>query len=236
MRCISIPLALLAGCTFFGGGTGGDDICPATATPDLATAPLRDPGTGQCESFGGGCRGIPYPDWAVCQGSCEGLDEHTCRTTDLCRAIYAGTQRQYVGCWGTAPQSHVTGGDCAAITDPYQCSEHDDCAALFAAAIPPPMQWVGCIAEPLDPGTCDGQVLCRIATPACPPETVAGIAHGCYTGFCIPKAQCSGALDPGTCEPAVCDAIGPACPTGTTAGVANGCYTGYCIPDGACPR
>ena len=84
-----------------------------------------------------------------------------------------------------------------------------------------------------DPGECTGPVTCFHGQPACPTGTVPGILDGCWSGYCIPDNAC-GPKDPGTCEPAVCDAIPPACPANTVPGVKNGCYTGYCIPSSAC--
>lgn len=140
-------LLLVAPACIFSGGGMADDVCPLAA--DISTAPLRDPSTGTCESFGGGCRGIPYPDWAVCGGSCDALGEAACKDTPACRAIYTGTiggSLSYLGCWGTAPQSTLAGVVCANL-DPFQCSQDQDCAAVFAQPIARPMAWVGCIAE-----------------------------------------------------------------------------------------
>lgn len=86
-----------------------------------------------------------------------------------------------------------------------------------------------------DPGACTGDVLCDAIPPACPAGTVAGVLNGCWSGYCIPEADC-GPHDPGTCDPATCTTPAPACPAGTVAGVANGCYTGYCIPASSCPQ
>ena len=244
MRALVLALIATAGC-FSGPGTG-DDICPATA---IATQGLRDPSNGTCEGFGGGCRGIADPDWAVCGGACEAKGEADCRGTAGCRAIYTGrvcppnadcsftTQVAFFGCWGTAPYSHIEGGDCWGL-DPYTCSEHDDCSAVFATQpAQPPLSWASCMPElhPLDPGTCDGLVVCRAAPPACPTGTVPGVTNGCYSGYCIPKNDCNGARDPGTCSGAACGSVGPACPAGTQPGVRNGCWSGYCIPNSACP-
>lgn len=43
---------------------------------------------------------------------------------------------------------------------------------------------------PLDPGACTGEVACDAIAPACPAGTVAGIRNGCWTGYCIPVAEC----------------------------------------------
>jgi hypothetical protein len=231
----ALILFVVPACVFSSNGMG-DDICPLAG--DVAVA-LRDPATGACQSFsGGGCMGVPYPDWAPCHGACDALAEDACQATAGCRAVYTGAiggPLAYLGCWGTAPGMSIEGGDCTTL-DPFTCSEHDDCAAVFAQAKAPPMQWEGCIAEPrrLDPGACDGLITCRAQPPACPSGTVPGVASGCYSGYCIPKTACGGPLDPGTCAGAVCAISSPACPSGTTPGVANGCYTGYCIPDSAC--
>jgi hypothetical protein len=93
-----------------------------------------------------------------------------------------------------------------------------------------------CVAvTPPDPGSCTGAINCNSAPPACPANTVPGIANGCYTGFCIPKTQCGG--DPGTCDGngVMCNIAPPQCPMGTVPGVLNGCWSGYCIPTTSCP-
>ncbi|MBA3541372.1 MAG: hypothetical protein H0T79_17300 [Deltaproteobacteria bacterium] len=93
-----------------------------------------------------------------------------------------------------------------------------------------------CIQIVNEPGECYGELWCDAVPPACPsPATTPGVANGCYTGYCIPVAQC-GPQDPGSCEPAACAVPAPSCPSNTTAGVKNGCWTGYCIPDAACPQ
>jgi hypothetical protein len=232
-RALVIAIAL-AGCTTTGGGD--DQICAETT--DLAIA-LRDPSTGQCQGFDGGCRGIPYPDWAPCNGACDALDEATCEATAHCRAIYTGTAPNltYYGCWGTAPSSSLGGVSCANL-DPYQCSEDDQCAAVFAATpATPPLSWQSCIPEPaaLEPGTCNAGVTCRALPPACPSGTQPGEDGICYTGYCIPTTACGGPIVPGGCAGAVCQVVGPACPSGTVAGTSGGCWTGYCIPISACP-
>jgi len=95
--------------------------------------------------------------------------------------------------------------------------------------------WSECVPDDsADPGSCDGEVSCDALPPSCPDGTVPGIVNGCWSGFCIPLADC-GPNDPGDCyAPVACDMAPPACPEGTTPGVANACYTGYCIPVWAC--
>jgi hypothetical protein len=91
-----------------------------------------------------------------------------------------------------------------------------------------------CVAASTDPGQCTGTITCNGAPPKCPQNTTAGIANGCWTGYCIPNAAC-GNPDPGVCNgPVTCQIAQPACPAGTEPGALNGCWTGYCIPDADC--
>src|SRR5438874_8619804 len=90
MRAAAV-LLVLSGCTlYFGddGGGGGDDQCLGPPAQEL-----RDPMTGQCQAFGGGCGpgGVLEPNWATCGGVCEGLDQTSCGLTAGCREIYVDT-------------------------------------------------------------------------------------------------------------------------------------------------
>lgn len=196
-----VTISGLAGCI-----GNGDDTCAYGAAGKGALAPnyeLRDPSTGVCQPFGGGttcgdpCAPCPatgttdiaQPDWAQCYSSCEGLGETTCLSTSGCRAAYAGST--FYQCWSTAPSGPVEGGDCTTF-DAQECSRHDDCVAHHAAGTPIGA-FQSCAAEPgaqPDPGSCVGQITCTTATPACPTGTIAGQRNGCWTGYCIPYAQC----------------------------------------------
>jgi hypothetical protein len=101
----------------------------------------------------------------------------------------------------------VQGGNCAGL-DAQSCSTHDDCIAIHANAcagdsnsdpLPPDGLVETCLgvfsecageSNSADPGTCYGEVLCDGPVPECPPDTLPGVKDGCYTGFCIPVAQC----------------------------------------------
>lgn len=196
-RALALAFVITTGCI------GGDDSCQYYATGDLAPAyELRDPTTGVCQPFGGGgtcndpCNPCPatgatdiaQPDWAMCYGSCEGLDESTCKATSACRAVYAGDA--FYQCWETAPSGPVEGGDCTAL-GAQECSRHDDCVAHHAAGSPIGT-FTSCGPEGTtqDPGSCVGAVTCTTPEPACPPNTIAGRRNGCWTGYCIPYAQC----------------------------------------------
>ncbi|MBL8626567.1 MAG: hypothetical protein JNK64_34945 [Myxococcales bacterium] len=52
---------------------------------------------------------------------------------------------------------------------------------------------------PDGPGQCNGVVICALPPPACPIGTTAGVAGGCWSGYCIPDSQC-GDPPPATCE------------------------------------
>jgi len=171
--------------------------------PDIAAQEYRDPISGTCQSFGGydcsdpcqPCPGlaegvVAQPDWALCYAQCEGLDENTCKGTPACRAIYEGNNTVFNECWGVAQSGPVQGGNCTSF-DAYECSRHDDCIAIHAAGTPIG-SFLSCAPETSDPnpGSCVGAITCTTPAPACPAGTLAGRANGCWTGYCIPYAQC----------------------------------------------
>ncbi|HLU68346.1 MAG TPA: hypothetical protein VKZ63_18810, partial [Kofleriaceae bacterium] len=199
----------------------------------------------------------PPPTWGYCESQCTGLDELTCIDTAGCRAIYVAGA--FGDCWSTDQNGPIQGGGCAGL-DAYECSRHDDCSAVhgvleafgepeedapefaigigaFESCIP---EKGSCDADPEScepiPGSCEGEAICPMAPPDCPSGTTPGIAGGCYTGYCIPLADCGdGDPDPGLCYAPVDDGQAPpACPEGTTPGIAGGYYTGYCIPLALC--
>jgi hypothetical protein len=91
-----------------------------------------------------------------------------------------------------------------------------------------------CVPISNDPGECTGAITCTTPPPQCPANSTAGIANGCYTGYCIPNADCL-PHDPGLCySTATCNSAPPQCPSGTLPGITNGCWTGYCIPTASC--
>ena len=202
---LAVSLAAGSGCVFF---DDDDDVCANyEATGEVQAYELRDPATGVCTASGGGggctdpcspCalgetdQAQPYQDWAVCNESCEGLAESTCLTTSRCRAAYNGSA--FYQCWGIAPSGPVQGGACNGL-DAYGCSQHDDCVAVHAAGTngSPIGAFMSCASEEGtvgDPGSCVGEINCITGEPACPAGTIAGRLDGCWTGYCIPYAQC----------------------------------------------
>jgi hypothetical protein len=292
---------LLAGCNLYFGGDDQPPPCEGDyAGPNIPAQELRDPSTGQCETFGyGGCDPtntcgctpieVPaMPNWPVCGGACDSLDESDCLNTTGCHAEYTGTACPpnadcttttgitFWTCGGTE-QPTAEGGDCWSLSA-ESCQQHDDCASTYLGGDTGSASFNQCIPEPgvvaqctlpcaygthcevtcppctdpngacpqycvetcepdatTGPGDCTGSITCNDAPPKCPQNTTAGIANGCWTGYCIPDAAC-GKPDPGVCNgPVECALAQPACPAGTEPGAANGCWTGYCIPDADCP-
>jgi hypothetical protein len=203
---IVLVAALAApGCVFF--EDDDDDTCKweATGQPtDIAAYELRDPLTGVCQAFGGGggcsdpCAPCSmagfeeaYPDWGQCYTGCEGLDEGTCKSRSACRAVYEGSA--YHDCWAVGGSGPIQGGGCSGL-DAQSCSLHDDCVAVHAVGTNGAEigSFTSCAAETntTDPGSCVGNITCLAAEPACPSGTIAGRRNGCWTGYCIPYAEC----------------------------------------------
>lgn len=209
----------LTGCELYFGGGGGDD-CLYGGGGDMGGAPapvpgLRNPNTGQCEYYGGGggdvrcdacgiCEPLPAdpvmpPTWGFCESECSYLDEAACLATPGCRGAYLEGFAFYE-CWAVDMSGPIQGGQCAGL-DALECSRHDDCVAVHASDCTSPSdpgglvcgngEFVMCAAEPgADPGQCYGEVLCDSLPPACPPDSVAGIRDGCWTGSCISVTAC----------------------------------------------
>jgi hypothetical protein len=164
LRLVCIA-ALLAGCDlYWGDHSGGDDCLVNEAAPQHVD--LRDPQTGQCQTFGGsacntGCglcdnNGIAVPTWAICMGACEQIkDETQCAATANCHVTRLdGT---FWGCWEVEPTGPVS-GHCATL-DAFSCTSMDSCVGLYTnedkdGTTP---QFVGCTDEqaPPPPAACD---------------------------------------------------------------------------------
>jgi len=160
---IGLVLLPLVGCGLYL-GDDDDDPCAGYdyAEPGIAIPAVgyRDPLNGTCQYYGGGPPYDPYcpagcpcpangggapspgaqiaaPDWAQCDGFCEGLTEGDCKAADSCRAIYgctfdasgACTASTFAGCWGIPPSGPVAGSSCVGL-DAEECSRHNDCSAV----------------------------------------------------------------------------------------------------------
>lgn len=218
-------------CEYFGGGGGGPLPC--------------DPECGPCPAALEESDRAPLPSWGLCESACTGLDEATCQDTTGCRAVYVdpcpdgscGTEATFSECWAVDMTGPIQGGSCEGL-DAYTCSLHDDCVAVHASSCEDgladpgcvPAGFVRCGAEIGGAGSCYDPVVCDEAPPDCPPDTLPGVAAGCYTGFCIPVDQCEAqpacdTLDEMTCvgradcapsyrgSDCTCDATGCTCAT-----------------------
>lgn len=210
-------LTLAPGC-FWVFDDRGDDACdlPLAQETDVAEpAPLRNPETLTCQSFGTGCDPAcgpcplydlsqPIPTWGTCGSACDQLTEGACLADPSCRvvkdakcAIGRLCETDFVGCFPTDQTTDPTVA-CFAAEDGATCSRSNGCVALHRSE-------------------CSG---------------LAATEPQCERTFalCVPEGA-----DPGRChEPATCERLAPACGTSETPGVANGCYTGACIPDDVC--
>ena len=212
LASLTMFLVLTSGCAlvFDDGDDGGDDVCLAGAEPASLPAPQRDPDTLTCQSFGGGCVPecgpcpaialAPVPSWGFCGSTCESLSEIDCAANTGCRVIkdaacaVAGTcATDFVGCFPT-DQFTDPAVDCFAARDGFSCSRSAACTAYHRApqALEPQAvrTFAMCAPEGQTPGTCYGRVVCLRPPPACPAQTVPGVANGCYTGTCIPLDVC----------------------------------------------
>jgi hypothetical protein len=222
-------------CEYFGGGGGGGCGDPCRPCP-----------AGEDE---GGAQ-APAPTWGFCESQCTGLDQATCTETSGCRAIYTSECIEqpcaqppvYAECWAVDMTGPIQGGGCEGL-DATTCSMHDDCAAVHHPVCDGLADALACTVGTFGyctgeggggsvVGSCEGEVLCDGPTPACPDGTTPGIGSFCYTGYCIPLADCDNPNpDPGACyAPVTCEQAAPDCPEGTAPGIDNGCYTDYCIP------
>ncbi len=167
----------------------------------------------------------------TCDGSC-GSGSHCAEECTVCG-----------GGNGTDPKTPCQ--SCSAVCIPDEaCGADMTCPTGYDCAQTCTMAGDGsttcsnlCIPDGSNPGTCTSTgPMCNMAAPACPPNTTPGILDGCWSGYCIPTADC-GPGDPGTCTSTgpMCNMAAPACPPNTTPGITNGCWSGYCIPDAACP-
>lgn len=178
-------------CEYFGDGTVPPFPCDSQCGPCPGTT---EPGVA-----------VPTPTWGFCESFCTGLDEATCLATAGCRGAYVDDGSNglvYDQCFMT-DQTGPIQGDCTGL-DAFSCSSHDDCIAVHTNAcadnadglVPTCLGlFASCAAEPnaADPGNCYDAVTCTDAPPQCPANTLPGVKDGCYSGFCIPVAECESA-------------------------------------------
>jgi len=220
MRIASLVAVLMfaPGCFWvFDDRGSGDDQCDLVAAQELVAdpAPLRNPETLSCQSFGTGCDPAcgpcpladpsqPIPTWGFCGHSCEQLTETACSADPSCRVIKdvrcllgRDCTTDFLGCFPT-DQGIDNSIDCFAAEDGATCSRSNACVAMHradcsgAANIPPECvrTFALCAPEGADIGRCHEVATCDVPTPACGVNETAGVANGCYTGACIPDDVC----------------------------------------------
>ena len=244
MRRYAAILLLLAGCDLYFGGDDEPPPCTGWGTGGGEGASpsqqLRNPETGECESFGGwggcydynnGCAPCDYaaltqaqPDWGSCYSKCDGLDEQSCLGSSGCIAAYdedtdyqdAPSVTTFKGCWATPLSGPIQGGDCWNL-GAQECSRHDDCSMYFG--------------DGYGNDTPMNAIIAGQGFSHCAPEPT---TQGCTNVNCGPGSHCEDQCYP--CDgQVVCATPPPACPTGTVAGRVNGCWSGFCIPQSDCP-
>jgi hypothetical protein len=236
-----LPDSLVAELTF--------DRC--AAEPSAPACNLACTFGSHCELACGGC-GDTTTDAGVPTGGCtptcvpdppQTCDQTACMPGSHCQldCLPCDPTGSTPGCMSTCTPSCVPD---ALPCDTFVCGAGSTCyngactgVPVPNSTLPPPGTCAAyCIPDPPSgPGDCIGPISCESPQPLCPSGTVAGIANGCYTGYCIPILAC-GPTDPGTCDgPVACTTPPPACSVGSTPGIVNGCYSGYCIPAAACP-
>ena len=220
----------------FGGGTND-----APAIDEQIAEQLRNPQSGQCESFFGGggswpcddaCGPCPatdtagapifVPSWGVCEGMCNGLDENTCLATNACRGIY--TAEGFQECWQTDQESVPTTEpvDCDGL-EAQDCSRYDYCSAMHRGSCE-------------SPGTDEGGEPAFVCAPeefVCAPEEFvscfpeSGDNDGCYSDAECGEGFSCNAGD--VClSPPPSDGNGDKCPE-ELCGIPEPCY-GFCVP------
>ncbi len=218
MLRLATAALLLSGCVLY---LPDDNEKCDVAAPAYVPAPIRNPDTLVCESYGqppscnpecGPCPAFvgdgagdlaPIPTWGVCGSSCEGLGESACAARSDCRVtkdawctLAGDCETDFLGCFPTDMTVDAT-IDCERA-DSWQCSRNSSCTAYHRGVYPH-------------------------LTDEAPQQTRP-------FAFCADEGT-----DPGRCYDVVgCRAAPPACPANTMPAVANGCYTGVCIPTEFC--
>jgi len=146
-----------------------------------------------------GCWDIA-PQQPESSGSCDGLDAYSCIVDPSCTSTYTSGPD---GTTFAACSANGSGSSCGGVT----CSAGDHCEVEC-----PPCNSAGCICGPTcvpddqGPGDCYSPVTCNSAPPQCPSGTLPGVADGCWSGYCIPTAQCEAAPCAALATEAACTA------------------------------
>ncbi len=192
-------------------------------------------------------------------GTCEGLDAWECSRHDDCIAVHSGCASDPAGNADRIACPIGNFDRCAAepTTPDNGCFGDSDCKAderCNAAEVCLPAPGCGgsnptdpnggeglvpcpdvcygeCVPRVTDPGECYTEALCDMITPACPTGSLPGVKDGCYTGYCIPVAECPDM--PPACETVTSEAtcIARVECTGLYEGVGCTCDPSGCVCD-----
>ena len=214
-------LAPLVGCSLYFDDHGGDDTrCYGTPPTDVAEI-LRNPETGQCQSFditGGdpcgvaeplaGGAAIFIPNWPSCGTFCDGLDQNTCATTIGCHAYFGDNgypdssivpSSTFLACGEVGSPAPADQTDCTTL-DADSCANADWCQSVLTSAT------VGIVGAnafeycapvlPTNTGSCNTDLDCAVGY-SC---VAVPSPDDCTEAGCPPQLfQCEPTMPPITC-------------------------------------
>jgi hypothetical protein len=147
--------------------------------------------------------------------ACAGLDAYSCAVAPNCSSLFndsSTTGPEFESCVTNSGSGCdcASGYHCVDECNAIDCIQGSGCGCTPTCvpddptcSLPCPpgatcMEECGpngscqdvCVSSTLDPGQCTGTISCNSAPPACPVGTTAGIENGCWTGYCIPNADC----------------------------------------------
>ncbi|MCP4446029.1 MAG: hypothetical protein GY811_11885 [Myxococcales bacterium] len=122
------------------------------------------------------------PQGEGCYGDDECGEAYSCNASEICLSPPGGGESGK-----DAPG--VCYGFCVPDICPY-INIYVDCPEGYTKTCPPFGCEADCTCEPIDPGECNGDVFCLSLPPTCDAGSTPGIADGCWTGACIPLAEC----------------------------------------------
>ena len=117
-------------------------------------------------------------------GDCTALDASDCVVDPTCASFYTESTNgtEFDHCAAAAPA--LTCADLSCGSGSTCIIECPLCATGDCSCTP------ACVTDPHDPGDCYDTVTCNLVAPACPDGTLPGIVNGCWSGYCIPTAEC----------------------------------------------
>lgn len=210
LAAVAMPACLL----FFDDHGKSCDVVPLEGAP-LDPAPLRNPHTLTCESFGPTCNPDcgpcpeatarvrptpPIPSWGQCGSTCDALSEGQCMVNPSCRVVNDAAcavselcPTDFLGCFPTDSFIDKT-VVCEQARDGETCSRNPECVAFHRNNVcvtgPCERPFAFCMTRGRSPGQCNLPVACDARPPSCPTGTTPGVVDACWSGVCIPDDLC----------------------------------------------